>query len=324
MTTEQSLWIALKQQIETTYKARYPDCSEALSDWKGKEIKRFQQDLSEQVQGQVSEKWFYTYFKKEEMDKLPRIDVLHLLAQYIGYANWDAFAQTVAVVERPLPPEEPELPSIPAKAVSPPRQRLGWLAALVGVVLFAGGWWWLNAGFSAKPHTTYTFCLVNADSRTPIRGKGIEVYWLKEGESPAAVAVDTATGCLRVEAAAEEKIQLAIAAPYYHRDTLVRVLSATASTETIALRTDDYALMLHYFSTTDWDDWQKRRDQLDALLAEEAQIVQVYGDAMGGVALYNKPEFIDKLTMPLETLNDIEILETRYDRNGKIIGIRFR
>jgi hypothetical protein len=42
-----------------------------------------------------------------------------------------------------------------------------------------------------------------------------------------------------------------------------------------------------------------------------------------GIGIYNKEEFIDKLTMPLSSLDRIEVIETRYDEEGKIRSIRF-
>ena len=53
-----------------------------------------------------------------------------------------------------------------------------------------------------------------------------------------------------------------------------------------------------------------------------AQIVQVYPTAQIGVEIYNKEEFIDKMTMPLKSLKNIEILETKHSEDG-IIYVRF-
>ena len=57
----------------------------------GKEdIVAFQEALFDTVKTKVSEKWFYTYFKNSS-EKLPRIDMLNLLSQYVGYQNWNEF-----------------------------------------------------------------------------------------------------------------------------------------------------------------------------------------------------------------------------------------
>jgi hypothetical protein len=63
-----------------------------MNGWKGQEITHFQDDLRSKTGSTVSEKWFYTYVKNNP-EKLPRIDILNLLAQYIGENNWHAFAK---------------------------------------------------------------------------------------------------------------------------------------------------------------------------------------------------------------------------------------
>lgn len=40
------------------------------------------------------------------------------------------------------------------------------------------------------------------------------------------------------------------------------------------------------------------------------------------MALYNKEEFINKMTMPIKSLKNISILETKYEGN-QIVEIRF-
>jgi hypothetical protein len=42
-----------------------------------------------------------------------------------------------------------------------------------------------------------------------------------------------------------------------------------------------------------------------------------------GTELYNKQEFIDKLTMPTGSLKHIEILDTKFRKN-KIMILRFK
>jgi hypothetical protein len=44
---------------------------------------------------------------------------------------------------------------------------------------------------------------------------------------------------------------------------------------------------------------------------------------MVGMEMYNKEEFIDKLTMPLNSLKNIEIIETIFDGN-RIKELRFK
>jgi hypothetical protein len=104
----------------------------------------------------------------------------------------------------------------------------------------------------------------------------------------------------------------------------VRTLKKLNHNETITLKANDYALMIHYFSMMKVDDWEKRRTKLNEMIGEDAMIYQVFnGREATGMALYNKAEFIDKMTMPSGNLKSVEILASQF-KNGKIVVLRFR
>ena len=86
---EKYLFNLLKSAVAKTF-LQNNSALEAISEWKGEEILQFQEDLFDKVKAKVSEKWFYTYFKNET-EKLPRIDMLNLLSNYVGFDNWNAF-----------------------------------------------------------------------------------------------------------------------------------------------------------------------------------------------------------------------------------------
>ena len=82
--------------------------------------------------------------------------------------------------------------------------------------------------------------------------------------------------------------------------------------------------MIHYFSTMKVDDWEKRKRRLEAMIDDAAIIYQVVNDREAtGMAIYNKQEFIDKMTMPSGSLKNIEILSSQL-RDEKIMVLRFR
>ena len=94
--------------------------------------------------------------------------------------------------------------------------------------------------------------------------------------------------------------------------------------EQINLNADYYALMISYFSQSDVKSWEKRREQLASILSDDVIIYQLpEKNISNGIALYNKREFIDKITMPSSGLRKIEILDCRY-LDGKISVLRFR
>ena len=167
--------------------------------------------------------------------------------------------------------------------------------------------------------SSYQFCFVDADDQTPI-SQPVDVWVLNSGESPQIMTSDS-KGCVTLEME-EAEITLVIKTPYYQQDTIQRSLRRQNEPEVIRLKKDDYALMIHYFSTANLDDWKKRREQLGEIIADDARIFQVFGPLEEGVEMYNKEEFIDKMTMPLKSLRNIEILETNYEK-GKIATMRF-
>ena len=87
---ENILFKALKKEIAETYRKTYPSCVVPIEEWKGQDITNFQEELIIKVKGRISEKWFYTHIKSEG-DKLPRIDMLNMLSQYVGCKDWRDF-----------------------------------------------------------------------------------------------------------------------------------------------------------------------------------------------------------------------------------------
>jgi len=79
----------LKKVIESTFLATNK-APLSIKEWKGKDIVAFQEDLFDKVKAKVSEKWFYTYLKKDT-ETLPRIDILNFLSEYAGFKNWNTF-----------------------------------------------------------------------------------------------------------------------------------------------------------------------------------------------------------------------------------------
>jgi len=58
------------------------------------------------------------------------------------------------------------------------------------------------------------------------------------------------------------------------------------------------------------------------MISSNAQIIQINKGSEIAMEIYNKAEFIDKLTMPTSSLKNIEIIETKFEE-GQIIKMRF-
>ena len=298
----------LKKAIGEKYAADHAGASNEISSLKGEEILRFQEHLSQEVQGRISEKWFYTHLKNENNEKLPRIDVLNMLSQYVGFKDWQAFMH-----EHELPQDHnPKL----IRHLTSIRQNLTpWAVGLLAVGLVLLGTFWAA---SAPPD--YLICFIDADNNKAIERNQVEVLILKENQTPARFELDE-NGCLSL-LTDDQMMTFIVRGAYYRDDTIVRQVSSDLRHETISLKTDDYALMIHYFSNAKVEDWHKRRSQLDEIFAEDARIFQVLSGTQRGMEMYNKQGFIDKLTMPIQSLKNIEVLETVY-RDEQIVNLRF-
>lgn len=339
----------LKKMVEQQFWQNCPAYEASIHEWRGQEIAAFQDNLIEKVQGRVSEKWFYTHLKPLENQKLPRVDMLNLLSAYIGFEDWQDFkTQNKQTIQKEIEAVQPlkEVPLLtdvgemePSFSVPPsslktaaadillPQQGMLFLkknilkrvALMTGIGILLLGLVSISMGaFSPKK---YQFCFESADTQQPITDVPIEILVLADGESPLRIMAD-AKGCVHFKKQ-KGRVEFVVQAAYYEADTIVRFLEKGQGNEVIPLKTDDYALMIHLFSTAKIEDWQKRRDQLNGMIADQAQIVQVSPTNRLGMELYNKTEFVNKLTMPLKSLKNIRVLETKYDGEGRILEMRF-
>jgi hypothetical protein len=293
----------LKQKIAERMQQTYPGMNPSISAWKGQEISDFQEELLQKVNAHISEKWFYSHVKSEK-DTLPRIDMLNLLSKYAGYSNWDDFRFK-------NPGQETAVTNTLKKAnryfIYVPLLVLG----ILGIMFFL---------FKMISTKDYQFHFYDADTREPVTNNIIEVNVLKEGESPVSYLC-SADGSFILKTD-KVNVHFVVKSPLYQTDTIIRILDKFHRDEIVQLHPNNYAMMIQYFSTMNVKDWQRRRDQLNLMIADSAMIYQVYEESVG-VELYNKWEFINKLTLPSTGLKDIEILDTRY-QGDKITLIRFK
>jgi hypothetical protein len=301
---EKILFCLLKKEIAVTMMQSYPGIDSDISKWKGREITDFQEDLRIKVNGQISEKWFYNHMKTEN-SSLPRIDVLDLLSQYAGHLNWHDFRHKN---NHTIPQEEKTRKPINI-LIKIPLLLIGVMTVLFFIMKI------INV-------QNYRFSFVDADTGEPVTDDNLRVELFMGHESPASI-VSGKNGEITVRTN-NSRVSMVVKAPYYLTDTITRTLRKFNHNEHISLHADYYALMVSYFSQSNVESWEKRREQLAGIFNEDAIIYQFPENSGGnGMALYNKQEFIDKITMPSSALKQIEILDCRY-KDGKIAILRFR
>jgi hypothetical protein len=298
----------LKQKIVAVLQQSFPGINSSIMDWKGQEITDFQEDLRIKVNAHISEKWFYTHMKSSH-HSLPRIDMLNLLSKYAGCANWDdfVFKNSDVISNKPS-----------AVSTWKSANRFFLLIPLITLVIIA----LLFGLFKMFNTREYRFCFYDADTHEPITNSQIEITLLLEGETPVHNLTGP-NGCFLLKTD-KSLIRMVVKAPYYRTDTIRRMVRKLNRNEMVMLHADDYALMIHYFSMMKVDNWEKRRNRLEAMIDDGALICQVFNDKEAtGMALYNKQEFIDKMTVPSGSLKNIEILSSQM-RENKIMVLRFR
>jgi hypothetical protein len=311
----------LKREIGAAFRQQHPDAPERMEDWSGRVLERFQQALLEKVKSSVSTKWYYTHIKGGNGQKLPRVDVLNLLSAFAGYESWEMFIVkkkeeglvNEAVKEQEEEKEKETPPAAPAKTSRRMPAFLVSTAAVIALIV-------LLMMFTNIKNTSYHFCFSNADLGSAVRHEKISIRVLRDGESPLELGCDS-NGCFTLTQP-PGKVTFIVRADYYHTDTITRVLGKDPVEEVIPLKSDDYARMIRIFSGSNVDDYEKRRTQLDKMFASDAEIVQVYPGDERGMEMFNKEEFINKLTMPISSLKNIEVIETVYE-SGRISQLRF-
>jgi hypothetical protein len=252
------------------------------------DIVAFQEDLFRKVNTQVSEKWFYTYFKNAPT-KLPRIDMLNLLSQYVGYQNWNEF-------------------KINSQQHNSKKRHMIWLVPLLLLVIL---------GFVLFPQNNqYHFCFVDADKGEVISNP-VTIEILSKNQSPIHRKID-ANGCLNY-ASADDQIIFVVKSNYYKTDTIIR--SKSHQQGEIYLQLDDYALMLDYYSKGKVSDFKDRKQQLENLIDDQAVIYQLYSNK-NDVEIYSKKEFINLLIIPTNSLKNIQYLNKEFE-GDKIVKLKF-
>jgi len=284
--------------------ATYPGISPDPGEWKGQDITDFQEDLRIRVNGQLSEKWFYSHFKNHQ-NSLPRIDVLNLLSRYAAYQSWEEFKHR----NGKNPSEHRVIRKGNRMFLVIPSLLVLIMAILYGV-------------YELVSTRTYTFSFYDNTINQPVTGMKIQVQLLNDMESPTVYFSDSSGKVqLRTD---RSTIRMVVSSPYFWTDTITRILKKFNTQERIGLRANEYALMLNYYSGLKVDDWEHRRARLDSIIDEHAVIYRVYGkNRQTGIELLNKEEFIDFLSLPSASLRQMEILDLRH-LDGKIMILRYQ
>ncbi len=298
--SEHKYFELLKGKIVEVMQKSYPGISDSISDWKGQNITDFQHELHTKQNQHISEKWFYTHMKSNH-STLPRIDILNFLSEYAGYKNWEEFKLEHTIAD--------------LSATTKKTRRFYYLTPFVLFVTVLLFYFVFKSFYSQE----YMFCFYDGVTKMPVANQIIEISIISKNESPQNYLCNN-EGCFSIKTN-KSKIQFVVESPYYYADTIVRKLTSFKRSENIKLQLDNYAVMIHYFSVSNVDDWLKRREDLNEMISDNARIFQVIEGTIG-MELYNKWEFINKLSLPTNSLQNVHIIDSKYD-GKKITHLRF-
>ena len=184
------------------------------------------------------------------------------------------------------------------------------LAILVGLLGFK------DELFSKK----FYYSFIDADRNSKINAE-LQVQILKENESP--IVYTAKPNEPFVYTTKSKSLTMVVSSPYYRTDTIQRNLETAPEAETIELKPNDYAIMLFYYSKS-IKDLKRKRETLNYLISDNALIYQVYDNETYGVETMDKQRYINLVTLPSTSLENLEVIETKDDKSNKIIMIKFK
>ncbi|MDQ8748986.1 hypothetical protein ATE49_07905 [Elizabethkingia miricola] len=348
----------LKSEVQAKYLENHTPSYDEISKWKGIDIIYFQEDLRKNAKGNISEKSFYTYFKTSPTAKLPRIDMLNILSIYAGYSSWYDFKKNHAFAEELLlenennlsetkesqveiPSEEeykapvisekenspvtqpqnslPEVSTSNSKPASKPIiskvKKYLWIGISAVLAIFVAALTFADSFFTK----TYTFKFTDADRSQPVQNE-VEIKVLKAGESPLTYRVKPNEAF--VYPTKDKTLKMVISSVFYRTDTIIRNLENAPETEVIQLKPNEYNMMLYSYSRS--KDFKNRRAQLENLISNDAVIYQVFDNQYFNVETMSKQRYINFLSLPTTSLENLDVIETKISSNGKIVLIKFR
>ena len=186
----------------------------------------------------------------------------------------------------------------------------GILAILVGLLGFK------DELFSKK----FYYSFIDADRNSRINAE-LQVQILKENESP--ILYNAKPNEAFVYTTKSKDLIMVVSSPYYRTDTIRRNLENAPEAENIELKPNDYAIMLFYYSKS-IKDLKRKRESLNYLISDDALIYQVYDNETYGVETMDKQRYINLVTLPSTSLENLEVIDTKNDNSNKIIMIKFK
>lgn len=303
--TELEQFQRLKKLVLLKYQEHYPFFQGNWKSFSAQDIQNLIGLIEENCRQTISEKWIYTHLKPEVNQKVPRKDMLNILAQFTGFSGWDEFV----------------FDENSATTVTLPKKRKGfskfWLLILIPLAGIAV--WYFNYNSSEIPKTK-TVEINNEFTNEKVKSDEVKVVQIEDSvEKP----LEVKDGKVKINSSGNTQTKLVIRSPFYRQRTVVINTSTTELPKQVALTPDDYAMMLKAFMSSDIKDWQTRKEQLNKILADDLEVIVMLKNNVGA-EYYDKNEFSQKLIVPTATVKRMKIIEVKNDGDNKIQFIRIK
>lgn len=295
----------LKERVLSRYREAY---AYASTEWKtisSKDIQRLIDDIEESTKQRISEKWIYTHLKPTENKKLPRKDMLDILAVYCRFDSWDAFAHTVNVAEEDVIVEK----RTPAKK----RWFVLLGGILIGGVILFSLWKQQQSTETAELDVQKKVKVKDFYTQEEITDSTIQLFVKEKNRLKPLKINDIAATVI------EKKSEIVVESPFYS-EAIVEVKEAA---KTIVLKPDDHAMMLKAFMQSDIKDWETRKTQLNTILSADLEVLIHLQNGLG-IEYMNKEEFTQKLTIPTQAIKRWQVLSLEQDNTQRITKIRIK
>ena len=345
---------SLKKAVQDKYLETHSPAYDEISKWKGIDIIYFQEDLRQKAKGNISEKTFYTYFKNNSQEKIPRIDMLNILSVYSGFNSWSDFKkknpiaatgeETTAVeVSEPAIEEPSEKVSVEQiqnpitenppvsidnqafdeinKNINFKSQEQNFLKRYLwlGISVFLFAIVLILVFYDNLFYKKYTYAFIDADRNSSIKGE-LDVKIIRENESPILFKVKPNSPF--VYETKSKSLKMIISSPFYKAEEITRDLTNAPDTENIELKPNEYAVQLYYYSKS-IQDFKKKTQQLNRLISDNALIYHVVDSDIYGIETLDKQKYISLVTLPTTSLENLEVIDSQM-KNGKIVMIKFK
>ena len=345
---------SLKKAVQDKYLETHSPAYDEMSKGKGIDIIYFQEYLRQKSKGNISEKTFYTYFKNNSQEKIPRIDMLNILSVYSGFNSWSEFKkknpiaatgeETTAVeVSEPAIEEPSEKVSVEQiqnpitenppvsidnqafdeinKNINFKSQEQNFLKRYLwlGISVFLFAIVLILVFYDNLFYKKYTYAFIDADRNSSIKGE-LDVKIIRENESPILFKVKPNSPF--VYETKSKSLKMIISSPFYKAEEITRDLTNAPDTENIELKPNEYAVQLYYYSKS-IKDFKKKTQQLNRLISDNALIYQVVDSDIYGIETLDKQKYISLVTLPTTSLENLEVIDSQM-KNGKIVMIKFK